>query len=257
MTNEAIVSSIEQLQNSLNNKFEDTIQIVSTSSNIRQKLLTPLKLDPSKNYKIGVKYFATYNNIGNITSDNNELHYLYGPGSYKTVVIEPGAYEIKDLNERIQEKIPGELVQILPHKPTGKVELKLKEGTKVHFGKEKSFYYMLGFDKKEYTESINIAENRARINVDRSLINIKSNLINSGMLTTENNMIETRNILFSIPTFTVPSNYKIIETPYKPEYLSITSSTISEICLQIVDENDKLYDFNGEKIVIKLHIKQV
>jgi len=178
-------------------------------------------------------------------------------GTYKKIVIDPGAYEIKDLNEIIQQKIPGELVQILPHKPTGKVELKLKESIKVDFQKDKSFNYMLGFDKKEYSKSSNTAENRARINVDRSLINIKTNLINSGMLTTENNMIETRNILFSIPTFTVPSNYKMVETPYKPEYLSITSSTISEIRLQIVDENDKLYDFNGEKIVIKLHIKQV
>jgi len=77
MTNEAIISSIEQLQNSLNNKFEDTIQIVSTTSNIIQKLITPLELDPSKNYKIGVKYFATYNNIGNITSVNNELHFSW------------------------------------------------------------------------------------------------------------------------------------------------------------------------------------
>jgi len=70
-------------------------------------------------------------------------------------------------------------------------------------------------------------------------------------------MIETRNILLTIPTFTVPNNYKMIETLYKPEYLLITSSTISEVRLQIVDENDKLYNFNGEKIVIKLHIKQV
>jgi len=52
MSNEAIVSSIEQLQNSLNNKFKDAMQIVSSSSDIRQKLITPLKPDPNKNYKI-------------------------------------------------------------------------------------------------------------------------------------------------------------------------------------------------------------
>ena len=80
-------------------------------------------------------------------------------------------------------------------------------------------------------------------------------MINSGLLTsTNNNLVTTQNILFSVPTFTVPANYKIIETPARPEYLHITTSTISEINLRIVDENDKLYDFNGEKIVIRLHI---
>ena len=70
-------------------------------------------------------------------------------------------------------------------------------------------------------------------------------------------MVRTQNILFSAPTFTVPANYKIVETSARPEYLHITTSTISEINLRIVDENDKLYDFKGEKIVIKLHITQV
>ena len=127
------------------------------------------------------------------------------------------------MNYFIQQKLPGELIQILTHQPSGKAELKLKPNVKVNFNSEKAFNYILGFDKKTYTEHINIAENRAKINVNRSLINIKCDLINSGMLTSDNNMIETRNILFSIPTFTVPSSYKIIETPSNPEYLFITS----------------------------------
>ena len=70
-------------------------------------------------------------------------------------------------------------------------------------------------------------------------------------------MVTTENILFSVPTFTVPANYKIIETPARPEYLHITTSTISVINLRIVDENDKLYNFKSEKIVIKLHITHI
>ena len=106
-----------------------------------------------------------------------------------------------------------------------------------------------------YTNSVGLSKNRPQIDLGHSLINIKSDLINSGLLTsTNNNLVTTQNILFSVPTFTVPANYKIIETPARPEYLHITTSTISEINLRIVDENDKLYDFKGEKIVIKLHI---
>ena len=109
-----------------------------------------------------------------------------------------------------------------------------------------------------YTKSVGLSENRSQIDLGRFLINIKSDLINSGLLTSaNNNLVTTENILFSVPTFTVPADYKIIETPARPEYLHITTSTISEINLRIVDENDKLYDFKGEKIVIKLHITQV
>ena len=83
-------------------------------------------------------------------------------------------------------------------------------------------------------------------------------MINSGLLTsTNNNLVTTQNILLSVPTFTVPANYKIIETPARLEYLHNTTSTISEINLRIVDENDKLCDFKGERIVIKLHKTQV
>ena len=83
-------------------------------------------------------------------------------------------------------------------------------------------------------------------------------MIHLGLLTsTNNNLVTTQNILFSVPTFTVPANYKIIEAPARLEYLHLITSTISEINLRIVDENDKLYDFKGEKIVIKLHITQL
>ena len=75
MANEAIVSSIEKLESSLNNKYENTIYIVSETTDIRQKLETPIKLDPSKNYKIAIKYFTYYNLIDNITCENNEFHY--------------------------------------------------------------------------------------------------------------------------------------------------------------------------------------
>ena len=260
MANEAIVSSIEKLESSLNNKYENTIHIVSETTDIRQKLETPIKLDPSKNYKVAIKYFACYNLIDNITSENNEFHYkLNGSASdWSTLRFVPGAYEIKDINEVIQEVVSDKRIEFVAHDPTGHIKLKLKPGVKVNFDHNKSFNTLLGFERKSYTNNVGLSENRPQIDLGRSLINIKSDLINSGLLTsTNNNLVTTQNILFSVPTFTVPANYKIIETPARPEYLHITTSTISEINLRIVDENDKLYDFKGEKIVIKLHITQV
>ena len=134
-----------------------------------------------------------------------------------------------------------------PYKSPWSYKTKIKPGVKVNFNHEKSFNTLLGFECKLYTNSVGLSKNRPQIDLGRSLINIKSEMINSGLLTSaNNNLVTTQNILFSVPTFTVHTNYKIIETPERPEYLHITTSTISEINLRIVDENDKLYDFKGE-----------
>ena len=106
MTDEAIVSSIGELESSLSNKYENTIHIVSETTDIRQKLEKSLKLDPSKNNKVAIKYFACYNLIDSITNENNEFHYKLNDASeWSTLEFVPGAYEIKDINEVIQEVV--------------------------------------------------------------------------------------------------------------------------------------------------------
>ena len=55
----------------------------------------------------------------------------------------------------------------------------------------------------------------------------------------------------------MPSGHKIIEVPSKPEYLPLIKHMLMGIRLEVVDENDQPYDFKGDKIIIKLHIKQV
>ena len=274
-TDDRTVGILEGIMDALNNKFEETIHIISKTSDINYKFYTPLQLDPKKNYKVAVKYFSVYNNLQNITSENNELKIFLKKegaigGMWTTLMLPHGAYEVKNINETIQRQLndkysipigttdkPHSLIEILANIPTGRAVLKLKQGTKVDFSHSKSFNNILGFDSKEYSAPYNVAEKIANINLDRNVINIKSDLINSGYISTNDKVMEVKNILFSIPTFTVPSGHKIIETPTNPEYLPIIKHLLTGVHLRIVDENDKLYDFMGDKIIIKLHIKQV
>ena len=101
--------------------------------------------------------------------------------------------------------------------PTQKVVLKLKHGVKVDFSHPKSFNDLLGFEPREYSIPFNQAEKIANIDLGRSIVNIKSDLISGGYITTENGL-QAKNILFS---------------------------------------KGELYDFKGDKIIIKLHVKQV
>ena len=59
MANETIVSPIEKLESSLNNKYMKK-QFILFQRHTRQNLKTLIKLDPSKNYKVAIKYFACY-----------------------------------------------------------------------------------------------------------------------------------------------------------------------------------------------------
>ena len=118
MANETIVSSIERFEISLNNKYENTTHIVSETTDIRQKLEMPIKLDSSKNYKVAIKYFICYNIIDNITNENNELWYkLNGASDWSILQFVPGAYEIKDINEVIQEVVSDKRIEFVAHAP--------------------------------------------------------------------------------------------------------------------------------------------
>ena len=131
MTNEAILLSIEKFENRLNNKFENTVNILSTTTYISQNLKTLLVLDPSKKYKIALKFFACFNLIDDITTENNELRYKLSDASeWEILRLEPGVYRIKDVNEAIQEVIPDNKIKIIPHAPSGRVVLKLSPGVR-------------------------------------------------------------------------------------------------------------------------------
>lgn len=262
---------LEKLINLTNDKFEMTVHLLSKTSDIITKFQNPIKLDHNKNYKCALKYFSVFNNIQNITENNNELRYKLAPGKWQLLKIPPGAYDVKDLSAYIISKI-GNHFSFIADKPTSKVILKISKEAKdvedigIDFRYSKSFRELLGFsndlfihNKDPKTKDIEfIAEHHPKIDLDKSMINITADFINNGFIQNNNdNLIHNSNILFSIPTFTVPVGYKIIESPTNPEYLPITCNTLNQIRLQVVDEENNLYDFRGDDIVIKLHIKQV
>lgn len=54
----------------------------------------------------------------------------------------------------------------------------------------------------------------------------------------------------------VPPGYKIIEAPHNVIYFPVTVKSIHNISLSIIDQKNRLINFRGETITLRLHIKK-
>jgi hypothetical protein len=80
------------------------------SSILSANLNPPYKLDPNKNYKVGLRYMAFFNQIVNLDTTNNVFRYSKDSGTtWISHIIPVGSWEISQLNTEIQRlmKIDG------------------------------------------------------------------------------------------------------------------------------------------------------
>lgn len=247
------INILQSISNSLNQKYIEHFTIITNESKYSLRLEQPINLDQNKNYNVSLIFFTVYNTIKNVTSKNNSFHYKEKNKEWKTVKLREGSYEIENLNTEIQKQtgIDENVFSFGAISYLNRAEIKIKKdsGLWIKFDTN-SFGNILGFNNETYKETTT-AQNRADIS-KISTINIKTNLIDGGYIRHKRN-----NILHTIPTFTVPVGYKIIEKPSFPIKAPLSKKTIDVITIEIVDEDGNYIDFSGEEITIKLIIEQV
>ena len=142
-------------------------------------------------------------------------------------------------------------IEIIPNLSTGKCIMKNK--LTVTFSN--TLCHILGFEKTSYPPGEHLGETMIDISLVTD-INIECDLIDGGYIILNNEM-KSSNILYTFPANTVPFGYKIVERMNPPIYLPIINHVISNMHIRILDQNGKLISFNGEKISMLLHLKQV
>jgi hypothetical protein len=206
-------------------------------------------LSANKVYEIGLVSFSTYNNIHNITRENNLFRYTkrvedrngqitITPSYYP---IKPGAYELEEIIS-MSHQGGGYFSKDVY---SGKVNIHLPEKCQIDFSEGDSFHEILGFEKKVYygAESIK-ASNLPKVRSVHT-INIKCDLLDKD------------NILYSFPITSIPARGKIDERMNPPLYLPITKKPSNDVNIRILDQDGNLINFNGSEITIFLHLREI
>lgn len=259
---------LEKVNILLSKKFQRTFDFFSVKNPFRQTIGTPIQLYDDREYEVGIKKFAVFDAINNIQEDNNEVRYSKDSGrSWKKLKIHSGSWEVKTLSNEIQRLLTVEgdwkenAIIFGASLDTRRVELRLSPGYQIDFRDEnsKNFRQLFGFNSEVYSKIFERAPNPARIDGGRSAILIRCLNASGGFITDQNNSqrLIDKQILLSIPSFSVPMGSKIVIEPSNPIYLPLTSKILNTFDFVIEDETGKLYDFDGEEIFLTLHVKQV
>lgn len=232
-----------------------TVHLTGNTSSLKSTLFPALRLPKHKLYEVALLDLTTYNSIPNIVDlVNNKLYYYKDDKEKKTekaneITIDTGAYEIDDINEYIQEKLGKENIMIKANNNLLRTEVRSKYY--LDFTKPYNIGSLLGFPttsgildaNKTHTapETVNI------INVNT--INLTCNIADGSYKDGEK--------LHILHTFypSVPPGFKIIERPHNLVYLPLNTSYISEIVVNVQDQDGNNIDFRGETITLRLHIK--
>jgi hypothetical protein len=244
-----------------NTKPKESFQIILSGNTTRftTNFDSPLVLEGK--YEVALVNLETWYSFPNLDSSNNVLSYSNDAGTtWHEVRIPEGSYELKDLNEEIiqqmrMKKHYNELtnkpyISITANVNTLRTELEITDNYKVDFRVQNSFNKILGFKNKVYHAGINTSESIVDILPVNSIF-IALDLINGSYVNGSK-----KNIIYSFFPNVEPG-YKIVETPPNLVYLPVNKNEISSIEVAMTDQDGKLLNLRGEKLTIRLHIREL
>lgn len=230
-----------------------TVSLTGSSSTLRTTLFPSLLLQKERSWEAALLDFTTYNSIPNITENvNNKLHFYKEKEDTKPhVVIElnTGSYEIEDINRELKEKVGADNIELKANNNLLKCEIFSKYF--IDFSKDHSIGSVLGFPSSTGLLDANTLHmGKEVVNIIKvNTINITCNIIQGSYKNGFNQHI--------LHTFypTVAPGFKIVEKPHNLVYLPLTTSYISDIEVNVLDQDENLIDFRGETVSLRIHIK--
>lgn len=222
-----------------------TFTLSGTSSILKAQYFPPIELPHHKQYALGLCELLTFNSIPNIDKHNN----TFNIGGLD-LVLPTGSYEISDIEKFLQKKLSKETSLVL-FANNATLGVEIQSNRVINFGGKNSIGRLLGFGK------VQLEPNKTHISTHPveilkiNALRIECNIIQGAYI--NNQRAQTLHEFFP----TVPAGFKIVEVPSKIIYLPLSTHTIDNIELRIVDQNGDLVNFRGEVITIRLHLKSL
>lgn len=226
------------------------------TSTLRSVLSRPIELSENETYVIGFLNFTSYNMIPNVDLTNNKLHI----GQHE-ITIPVGTYEIEDIETYLKHKL-AELYKATQDNPNITVpflsikvninilKCEIKSILDIDFKKPNSVGQILGFGKRKLKAN--------KKHISDNLINITKThtiCVNCNLVTNSYKNGVPVHILYAF-NLKVNPGFKIEESPLNVIYLPINTKYISEIIVQITDQDGNLINFNNQLITVGLHLKK-
>lgn len=197
-------------------------------------------------YFVGLVDLSTFHSIPNVEMDKNDKLYLDG---HAPIVIPEGAYELGDIRTEIKKHLPvGVTFDLIGNTITMKTEIKSNVG--VDFTRKDSIGSLLGFSEKKLAKDrINISDRPVDISSVYT-IRVECNIARGSYT----NGKESHVIHEFFPT--VEPGYKIVEAPSTIIYLPVNAQKVSNITVQLRDQEGRLINLRGETLSVRLHLKK-
>lgn len=210
-------------------------------SNVSCEVFPPFDISDGI-WEIGLVDLSTYNSIPNIEKGINDKFYY---GESGEVTIPEGSYEIENLEEELKRHVK---LRLTANNNTLKAEMKCEED--VHFEKDNTIAPLLGFEKKIYPKhKLHVSSNNINI-IKVNTIRVECNIVRGSF----QNGLEGHTIHEFYPT--VEPGYKILVIPNPIIYLPVNVRSVSNISVQLKDQNGDLINFRNEVISLRLHIRK-
>lgn len=247
-----------------------SIELIGKDSTLSYKLNEPITLDENKEWEICLTSFVCYNSINNVTHRNNEMAFADDNDNEKDLItidyseetneinpnsfrIPPGTYEVEDILREINGNPMSKenSFQSSANPVTRKVEVFCKN-KRINFTSSRSIGQLLGFSKQVIEKGRTVHSNILVDIYPVNAIRIRSNLINSNY----ENGKSRGNIIYSFPLDSKPGT-KIVQIPSQFRYYPLNTYHIREVYIEIVDQNNRVIDFDGETISLEFYIKSI
>src|SRR6266516_58177 len=247
-----------------------TITHTATKSDFIFNLSPPIHLDPNKKYEAALLSVNLYNSIPNVTGNNNKFKYSNDSGqTWKLITFNKGSYEIQAINDEIQRQmiLNGDYdiinkefyITVSADIPELKSIINItNKSYLVDFDVENSIGSTLGFYfTKHDHKMIGYGYNKSHDIVDITKTNLV--LINVSLISVSYVNGYELPAIYSFDPYKVPPGYKLDDRP-NPSltyYLVNEREKLNSIRIWLTDQNSKPIDLRGERVTIKIQIREV